>query len=87
MRKLDINVCNETYNIIVENNLISNANEYIKEVYKNKNIFVITDDTVYKLYYEKLKKSLEKDYIVDVVVFPHGEESKNINTYINICVS
>ena len=85
MRELNINLKNTSYKIIIEDNLLDHVADYIKEVYKNKKIYILTDDVVKKLYLEKLMSSLKNDYELDYVVIRHGEESKNINTYITVC--
>lgn len=85
MRELNINLKNTSYKIIIENNILSHVNDYIKEVYQNKKIYILTDDVVENLYLEKLMLSLKNDYELDYVVIPHGEESKNIQTYISVC--
>ena len=85
MRELNINLTNTSYKIVIEDNLLSHVNDYIKEVYKNKKIYILTDDVVEKLYLEKLMSSLKDDYELDYVSIAHGEESKNIQTYISVC--
>ena len=84
MRKLSVNIQNKSYDIIIRNDF-TDMLSYIKEVYKNKKIFIITDDNVYNLHYGNLYNILKDDYIVDYVVIPHGEGSKNLDTYKYIC--
>ena len=44
-------------------------------------MLIVSDDSVYALYGEKTKESIEAaGFNVDTFVFPHGEESKNIDT-------
>lgn len=85
MRKLEINLKNTSYDIIIEDNLLSHLSLYISKVYKNKKIFIITDDKVGPLYLKRIIKELSNTYDVDYVVIKNGEESKNINTYAYIC--
>ena len=84
MRQLKINVKDDSYDIFIENGLIDKASEYIKNVYKNKKVYIITDSNVEKLYLNQVMKSLEKDFIVDYVVIPAGEESKCLSVYSNV---
>ena len=84
MRQLKINVKDDSYDIFIENGLIDRASEYIKNVYKNKKVYIITDSNVEKLYLNQVMKSLEKDFIVDYVVIPAGEESKCLSVYSNV---
>ncbi len=85
MRNLEIQLTNMSYNIIIEDGLLSHLCFYIQKVYKNKKIFIVTDDTVKALYLDKVMNSLEQNYEVDYVVIPHGEESKNITVYARVC--
>ena len=84
MRQLKINLKEDSYDIFIENGLIDKASEYIKNVYKNKKVYIITDSNVEKLYLNQVMKSLEKDFIVDYVVIPAGEESKCLSVYSNV---
>lgn len=85
MRELNIKLTNTSYDIIIEDGLLSHLSFYIKNVYKNKKIYILTDDNVEKLYLNQAIKALENDFDVDYVVIPHGEESKTISTYANVC--
>ena len=85
MRELNINLKNTSYKIIIEDGLLNNISKYIKEVYKNKKIFILTDDNVEKLYLNTVISSLKNDFDVDYVVIPHGEESKCLSTYAYVC--
>ena len=83
--ELKINLNNNSYSIFIEKGILNNAVDYINKVYKNKKIYIITDDNVSKLYLSSLINNLKANYDVDYVVFPHGEDSKNINTYAFLC--
>ncbi len=85
MRQLDVNLKDHSYKIVIENGILNNLSKYVKEVYNNDNIFIITDDVVEKLYLNKVINSLKNDYKVDYVVIPHGEESKTLEKYAYIC--
>ena len=84
MRQLKINLKDDSYDIFIENGLIDKASEYIKNVYKNKKVYIITDSNVEKFYLNQVMKSLEKEFIVDYVVIPAGEESKCLSVYSNV---
>ena len=85
MRKLKINLLNHSYDIVIEDGLLSHLSFYIKSVYKEKKIFIITDDLVAKHYLDIVTKRLALDFEVDSVIIPNGEESKNINVYAHVC--
>ena len=84
MRQLKISLKDNSYDIFIENGIISKANEYIKEVYKNKKVYIITDSNVEKLYLNQVIEVLKNDFIVDYVVIPAGEESKCLNVYASV---
>ena len=84
MKELEINLTHTSYKIIIEKGLLDHINDYIKEVYKNNKIFIITDDNVAKYYLKKVTEVLEKDYTVESVVIPHGEASKCLTEYAKI---
>ena len=86
MKELKIELKNNPYKIIIEENLLdNNLCKYIKEVYQYKKIYIITDDCVEKLYLKKVIDNLKNDFELDYVVIPHGEESKCIEQYIYVC--
>ncbi len=73
------------YNIHIGENLLDKAGEIIKSELGARFAAVITDDNVDKLYSERLIKSLEgAGFKTCKFVFPHGEESKSIETYSKI---
>lgn len=85
MKELDINLTHTSYKIIIENGLLNHIGDYIKTIYKNKKIFIVTDDNVAKLYLMDAIKALENDFEVDYVVVPNGERSKSLTEYGHIC--
>ena len=85
MKELKINLSHTSYSIFIENGIVSNLDKYISKIYKNKKVFILTDDNVEKLYLQDAIRSLEKLYEVDYVVIPHGEKSKSINTFAYTC--
>lgn len=85
MRQLEIRLKNNSYNILIEDDLLCHLSFYIKNIYKNKKIFIITDDIVKDLYLCKVINSLENDYEIDYVVIPNGEQSKSLAQYANVC--
>ena len=85
MKELNINLTHTSYKIIIENGLLDHIADYIKTVYTNKKIFIITDDNVAKYYLKKVSKSLEDSYIVESIVIPHGESSKSLTEYAHVC--
>ena len=76
------------YEVVIGNELLDRAGEYIAEALKMQSGFdtttavIVSDDNVFPLYGERLKKSLkEKGFKTIEFVFPHGEKSKSLATY------
>lgn len=61
--------------------MIDNVPSLIASLCKTKKVLIITDDTVFKLYGEKLKNDLTKSgFSAFDFIFENGEKSKNIDT-------
>ena len=84
MKKVHVNASKE-YDVLIGKNLLTDCGKLISEVMPKGKTAIISDDKVYGLYGEMVKKSLEESgYSVDVYTFPNGEKSKNIATYTGI---
>jgi 3-dehydroquinate synthase len=71
------------YEIMIDHGLLDKAGQYIKNAAGGSKTAVITDDTVGRLYGQRVINSLEKEgYQVFKLVFPHGEKSKNAVNFI-----
>lgn len=85
MKKLKVNLNENSYEIFIGFNIIENLVEYIKNIFIGKKILIVTDDNLEKLYIDKLKDILKKtDYELEIFSFPHGEESKTLNTAMKV---
>ncbi len=84
MKIINMTLKNNPYNVYIEEGILDNLTKYIKEVYKNKKVYIITDSNVGPLYLEKVSKQLEHDYVVNHIVVPAGEESKSFDTYVSV---
>lgn len=82
----NINVClgEKTYSIKICKGLLDKASDYVKKIYNNKRITIITDDNVNALYGDKLKQNLENGgFEVDIISIESGEQSKSLsNAYL-----
>lgn len=72
------------YQIIIKDDLTSYINDEIKKVYKNKNIYIITDVRVGDIYLSSIKTAL-KDFNVKEVVIEGYEKSKSLEVYASVC--
>ncbi len=84
MKRIKIQLEKNSYEIIIEKDLLSRLSFLIAEIYKNKKIYIITDDQVAEFYLQKVRTILEEKFIVEDVIVPHGESSKSIETYCSV---
>lgn len=70
------------YEIVIERGALSKVGEYAASAIKPCRAVIVSDDNVYPIYGERVKKSLESAGFTlgESFVFPHGEESKNWST-------
>ncbi len=73
------------YNVHIGSGFLNTIGEKIKELKAVCRVVLVSDDTVYSLYGEQVKKSLtDSGYVVCEFVFPHGEDSKSMDNYCKI---
>ena len=77
--KLTVNLGEHSYPIYIENHISEHTASYIKEIFQGKKIMIVSDDSVYPLYGERILSSLNKDFDCYHFILPHGEETKNFN--------
>lgn len=83
MKKLRMNLKDNSYDILIEEGILNNLNELVKEVYSNKKVYIITDSNVGPLYLEKIK-SLLIDFEVESITVKAGEASKSFDIYMEV---
>lgn len=84
MKKIHIATGNP-YDVLLGSGILSEAGSFISPLAKNGYAAIVTDDTVDALYGTAVETALRKSGIRTVkFVFPHGEQSKNAETYINL---
>lgn len=70
------------YNVNIGSGYIDTIGEKIAEIKKPCRVVLVSDDTVFGIYGERVKQSLEKNgYSVCEFAFPHGEESKTLENF------
>lgn len=73
------------YEVRIGNGLINNIASEIHDIKKPGKCIIVSDDNVFSLYGERVKNSLtQAGYTVYEAVFPHGEESKNMETALSL---
>lgn len=66
------------YDIVVGENLLANAGEYLKKILPLPHVFIVTDENVAKLHLKTLEKSLSTTGIAfESLVIEAGEKSKS----------
>lgn len=85
MKKLLVNLGDNSYNIEIEKDLIKNVGNKIKELFNGNKVFILTDKNVDKYYGDIAKKSLEEaGFEVSKYAIIPGEESKSFNSLLPI---
>ena len=75
----------KNYNVMIGENLLSDAGNYISNIVPPCTAAIISDSNVWSHYGVSLESSLQQaDFQTCVFVFPAGEESKNADTYLSI---
>lgn len=73
--KLNVNLKDKSYEVIVEKGIIKNITPYVDI---EKKFLIVSDDRIPNVYINTIKKQLKK---VDVFIFPHGENNKSLKNY------
>jgi 3-dehydroquinate synthase len=74
------------YEIWIKEGMFSEIQSLIKSLKGNPSLFVVTDNHVYDIYEDLIRKNLES-YDVHFVVVKPGEASKSIDTYLYVIKS
>lgn len=83
MKVHNITLKNSSYSIYIETGILSKIQNYVKQIYTGKKVFIVTDETVAKLYLKEAINTL-KEYEVETVIIKAGEESKTLECYASI---
>lgn len=84
MKKMEIVrvSASKEYNVHIGSGFLDSVGEMLAEIKKPCRTVIVSDDTVFGLYGESVKKSLANSgYSVCEFVFPHGEESKSLENF------
>ena len=73
--KLNVNLKDKSYEVIVEKGIIKNITPYVDI---EKKFLIVSDDRIPNVYINTIKRQLKK---VDVFIFPHGENNKSLKNY------
>ncbi|MFA5839299.1 MAG: 3-dehydroquinate synthase [Candidatus Margulisiibacteriota bacterium] len=77
MDKIKVNLRENSYEILVGENILFNIKQIIEEGRLGSEIFILTDSEVNKLYGKSLAKKL-KSFRPKIILIPRGEKNKNL---------
>jgi len=85
MKKLEINLPNNYYEILIKSGIINKMGEEISKIYDGDKVALITDENIDKFYGDIVEKSLKdmKFEVLKVVLKP-GEGSKSMETLVEL---
>lgn len=81
MKKLRVNLGENSYDIKIKKGILDNIGEEIKEVFTGEKVFVLTDHNVNTFYGERVLNSLKSSgFKVDLMSLTPGEETKSFSS-------
>lgn len=85
MKKIKVEIPNNTYELIIEDGLINNIGSEVLKVYDGDKIAIITDENVDKHYGEIVEESLKSvGYSTLKIVLQPGEKNKSMETLMDL---
>lgn len=88
MRTINVEIPSKEYKIYIEKGLLHNCAQILAPLVGGKKAAVITDDNVAPLYGEAVMYELEKAGAKPFkIVVPHGEESKSLKVFEEVCTA
>ena len=84
MKRITISTA-KPYDIVIEHGALERVGEFLAEIYTPRKVCVIADSTAGSLYSTSVMESLRNaGFTPSKVLFPSGEHSKNLTTYVNV---
>lgn len=88
MRTINVEIPSKEYKIYIEKGLLHNCAQILSPLVSGKKAAVITDDNVAPLYGEAVMNELEKAGAKPFkITLPHGEESKSLKVFEEVCTT
>ena len=85
MKKIHVNLQNNSYDILIGGGLLNNCGELITQAIKPCKAFIITDTNVAPIYLEKVESALQAaGFDTAAHVFPAGEKNKTIDAVVTM---
>jgi 3-dehydroquinate synthase len=87
-QQLRVELGKRSYDIVVGERLLAKAGQHIAAVLKNRNVIIISDETVARLYLHRLTNALEEEKIRSrsIIVKP-GEGTKSLSVFAEVMES
>ncbi|MCL2474284.1 MAG: 3-dehydroquinate synthase [Alphaproteobacteria bacterium] len=84
MKTITVNT-SKTYDIVIGTGILEEAGSYVRKTCGGQKAVIVMDDNVAVLYEKRMTDTLVKSgYCVSQYVFPHGEASKNTETFLSL---
>ncbi|HBB29360.1 MAG TPA: 3-dehydroquinate synthase, partial [Clostridiales bacterium] len=81
MKVINVNLKENSYEILIKQDLIKEVVSKIRAIYEGKKLAVITDENVHSIYGMELKKTLSLGgFEPSFIVLEPGEKSKSLDT-------
>jgi len=80
MTTVNVNLGARSYDIIIGEDLLSRAGEFLAPHLKAKRVAIVTDENVYALHGKTLEAALT-DYETHMIIRPAGENQKALRDY------
>ena len=84
-KRIKVNLKEKSYEIFVENNILSKCGLFLKSLNLGKKILIVSQNKIPSSYIKKAVKSLNKNgFKVYVLILPSGEKHKNLSSLLKI---
>lgn len=79
MREIEVNLGERTYSILIDTGILGQSGKLIRQVSSASRVMLVSNPTVFSLYGEQLRQSLENSgFETAIALMPDGEEYKNL---------
>lgn len=83
---IPISLGERSYNVVLGQNLLQNAYEYISPILKRKRIAIIADENAWKFHGKKLSDNLAKNNVeFKIIEVASGEKTKSFASFERVC--
>ena len=84
-KKIKVDLKDKSYDIFIQQNILSDCGLYIKQLKISKKILIVTQDKVPLKFVQQVETSLKRSgFVVFVLTLPSGEQYKNLSSLLKI---